>query len=195
MSSMADTFPKRYGASMNGSDHVDEVVKQWAAARPDVDASPIHVIGRISRLSRVLEAQLLPVYADHGLGEGEFDVLATLRRADTAGGLSPGELGAATMVTSGTVTKRVDRLLAAGLVQRTPRAEDGRGRVVRLTPRGRAVIDKAVPDHLTNEARMLSGLTAAQRHTLANLLRDLGRSLDAPSSLGVAGGASVNRLA
>lgn len=165
---------------MDGADHVDQVVEQWAAARPDVDASPIHVIGRISLLSRVLEARLLPVYAEHGLGEGEFDVLATLRRADTAEGLSPGELGAATMVTSGAVTKRVDRLLAAGLVQRTPRAEDGRGRVVRLTPRGRAVIDEALPDHLANEARLLSGLTAAQRHTLADLLRGLGNSLDVP---------------
>lgn len=162
---------------MTTTDRVDEIVDQWALARPDLDVSPMQVIGRISRLSRVLDDRLAPVFANHGLGEGEFDVLATLRRAGGTEGLSPTELGSSMMVTSGAVSKRVDRLVAAGLVHRLPRADDGRGRSVRLTDQGADVVDQAVEAHVSNERILLAGLTPVQQDRLADLLRTLALSL------------------
>jgi DNA-binding MarR family transcriptional regulator len=160
-------------------DHVDEIVEQWVAERPDLDSAPLHVIGRISRLSDVIDEQLRPVFSAFGLGDGDFDVLATLRRNGAPFELTPTELAARTMVTSGAVSKRVDRLAGAGLVERRVSDTDARGRHVRLTERGQALIDEAYPEHLANEARMLAGLTPRERADLARLLRRLGDSFDA----------------
>ena len=159
-------------------DHVDEIVAQWGIERPDLDSSPLHVIGRISRLADLVDEMLRPVFAARGLSDGDFDVLATLRRNGSPFELTPTELGARTMVTSGAVTKRVDRLIGAGLVERRISESDARGRHVRLTERGRALIDEAYPTHLRNEARLLAGLTRAEREQLATLLRKAAASVE-----------------
>lgn len=154
------------------------IVAQWKAERPDIDASPMQVIGRISRLAADLDPLLAPVFTSRGLGDGEFDVLATLRRSGEPFELSPGDLGASMMVTSGAVTKRVDRLERSGLVTRRVSDVDARARVIRLTAEGRRIVDEAVVDHVANEERLLSGLSAAERETLAGLLRKLGESIE-----------------
>ena len=159
-------------------DIVDLIVAQWKAERPDIDASPMQVIGRISRLAADLDPLLAPVFTSRGLGDGEFDVLATLRRSGEPFELSPGDLGASMMVTSGAVTKRVDRLERSGLVTRRVSDVDARARVIRLTAEGRRIVDEAVVDHVANEERLLSGLSAAERETLAGLLRKLGESIE-----------------
>ncbi|MGW0122094.1 MarR family winged helix-turn-helix transcriptional regulator [Streptomyces sp. NPDC003327] len=158
-------------------DAVDRIVGQWHRERPDLDPSPMHVIGRISRLHWALDEHLNRVFHRYDLGRGEFDVLGTLRRAGPPFELTAGELGGSTMVTSGAVTKRVDRLERAGLVSRRTAEGDARGRVIRLTDRGRALIDEVVDAHVRNETRLLAGLTADERDTLADLLRKLGRTL------------------
>jgi DNA-binding MarR family transcriptional regulator len=162
-------------------DHVDRIVEQWARERPDLDSSPLHVIGRISRLAGTVDELLRPVFAARGLGDGDFDVLATLRRSGAPYELTPGELGASTMVTSGAVTKRVDRLERAGLVERRVDEADARGRRIRLTERGIAMIDESYAVHMDNEARMLAGLTPEERTDLVRLLRRLAESFAAGS--------------
>ncbi|WP_150958943.1 MarR family winged helix-turn-helix transcriptional regulator [Microbacterium testaceum] len=159
------------------ADHVDDIVEEWAAERPDVDASPMQVIGRLSRIAAHLDTELLGVFRRYDLGEGEFDILATLRCGGEPYARTPGELARHTMVTTGAVTKRVDRLVASGLVSRSASGDDGRGRVISLTPEGRRVIDEALADHLANEERLLSGLDADQRRTLEALLRSWGTAL------------------
>src|ERR1700752_2422136 len=124
-------------------DHVGRIMARWHRERPDVDVSPQGVIGRLHRLAARLTEELVAVYAESGLGEGEFDVLATLRRSGAPYELAPGELAASTMVTSGAVTKRVDRLVERGLVSRRVGEHDARGRVVGLTKAGRNLIDRA----------------------------------------------------
>ena len=158
------------------------IVAQWEAERPDIDASPMHVIGRISRLAADLDPLLAPVFTSRGLGDGEFDVLATLRRSGEPFELSPGDLGASMMVTSGAVTKRVDRLERSGLVTRRVSEVDARARLIRLTAKGRRLVDEAVVDHVANEERLLSGLSEAEREALAGLLRKLGESIEAVPS-------------
>jgi DNA-binding MarR family transcriptional regulator len=160
-------------------DLVDMIVAQWKAERPDIDASPMQVIGRISRLAADLDPLLAPVFTSRGLGDGEFDVLATLRRSGEPFELSPGDLGASMMVTSGAVTKRVDRLERSGLVTRRVSEVDARARLIRLTAEGRRIVDEAVVDHVANEERLLSGLSVAEREALAGLLRKLGESIEA----------------
>ncbi len=155
------------------------IIAQWKVERPDIDASPMEVIGRISRLAADLDPLLAPVFTSRGLGDGEFDVLATLRRSGEPFELSPGDLGASMMVTSGAVTKRIDRLERSGLVTRRVSEVDARARLIRLTDEGLRIVDEAVVDHVANEERLLSGLTAAERETLAGLLRKLGESIDA----------------
>ena len=158
-------------------DHAQHVVDQWAAVRPDLDASPVLVIGRLHRVALALTTELVKVYNAHGLGEGDFDVLATLRRTGEPFELTPSELMDQTMVTSGAVTKRLDRLEGAGLVERRVSDGDRRSRIVALTDKGRRLIDRAVPEHFANEARLLEPLSAGERATLARLLGKLGESL------------------
>jgi DNA-binding MarR family transcriptional regulator len=161
------------------ADHVARVMEQWARERPDLDVSPQGVIARLHRIALRLTDELVEVYAAHGLGEGEFDVLATLRRQGPPYALTPGELSAQTMVTTGAVTKRVDRCLARGWVTRQVSADDGRGRVVALTDAGRRLIDGAFTAHLANEHRLLEVFSPAERDVLAGLLQRWAEQLGA----------------
>ena len=154
-------------------DGVDLILEQWRRERPDLDASPIGVIGRISRLARELEQRLEPVYAEQGLEPGWYDVLATLRRSGPPYRLRPTEFSNALMLTSSGTTKRLDRLEQAGLVARTPDPDDRRGTLITLTAAGRELVDAASEAHLANEHRLLSALTEGERERLAALLRKL----------------------
>jgi len=153
-------------------DLVDRIVEQWRVERPDLDPAPIAVIGRISRASRALDVRLKEVYARFGLGEGDFDLLVTVRRNGPPYRLTPTQLGEQMMVTSGAVTKRVDRLADVGLVRRVP-AEDGRSWPVELTDDGLALTEEAMAAHVANEDRILAPLSQAEREQLAALLRTL----------------------
>lgn len=160
-------------------DDVNQIVEQWAHARPDLDASPILVVGRIARVDQKLSAALRPPFAAADLGVGDFDVLAALRRADSPHALRPAELSRALLVTTGAITKRIDRLEAQGYVARDPSGtDDGRGTVVRLSRSGKTLTDRLIGVHLANENRLLSALTRAERETLAGLLAKLDASLD-----------------
>src|SRR4051794_32628471 len=161
-------------------DGVDEILAQWRRERPELDPSPIGVIGRISRLARELEARLEPVYAAHGLEPGWHDVLATLRRAGPPFRMRPTDLTAALMLTSSGTTKRLDKLEAAGLIAREPDPSDRRGTLIALTDEGRRVIDATTPDHLTNERRLLAALSEGEQRRLAGLLRKLRLGLPSP---------------
>lgn len=151
-------------------DHVGRIVHAWQRERPDLDVSPQAIIGRLHRLAAALTDELVPVYREHGLGEGEFDVLATLRRAGAPFEHQPSELAQHTMVTSGAMTKRIDRLESAGLVTRRASAADGRARVVALTDAGRKLIDRAFTRHIANEHRLLEPLSASDRAQLECIL-------------------------
>lgn len=153
------------------TDPVDRIVAQWGAVRPDLDVSPMAVIGRLSRASLLVDAELRRTFERHGLDRASFDVLATLRRS--GGVLAPGALTRSTMVTSGAITQRLDRLEARGLVARARNAADGRGVHVRLTDAGCALIDAALPDHVATEHRLLASLSDAQRAALIDALRTL----------------------
>lgn len=157
-------------ANPPSADHVARIMQAWRRERPDLDPSPQGIIGRVHRLGAALTDELIPVYRQHGLGEGEFDVLATLRRAGEPFEHQPSELAQHTMVTSGAMTKRLDRLEAAGLVTRRASARDGRARVVALTDAGRELIDRAFADHIANEHRMLDSLGASDRVELERIL-------------------------
>lgn len=152
-------------------DRLDRIQRAWREERPDLDVRPQGVIGRLHRVAGHLTEELVAVYRAHGLGEGDFDVLATLRRAGAPYERTPGDLAENTLVTSGAMTKRVDRLERAGLVTRRPSDVDGRGRVVALTPRGKDVIDAAFTDHMANERRLLDALDPEDVDQLERLLR------------------------
>ena len=174
---------------MADTDGVDAILQQWRRERPDLDTSPIAVIGRISRLSREIERRLEPVYAASGLEPGWYDVLATLRRAGPPYRLRPTDFAASLMLTSSGTTKRLDRLEAAGHITREPDPSDRRGVLIALTPKGRRLIDRATVQHMANEKRILSGLTTAEQRQLADLLRKLRLTLpplagDEPSVAG-----------
>lgn len=154
---------------------------EWRRERPDVDTGPQGVIGRLHRIANQLTGELTLLYGKYGLTEGEFDVLAALRRAGAPYERAPGELALHTMVTTGAVTKRVDRLEEAGLVQRRRSDADGRGRVVRLTPAGRRLIDKAFTAHMANERRLLEALTPDETTQLETLLTKWLGKLEPPS--------------
>src|SRR3954452_24410224 len=154
-------------------DGVDEILEQWRRERPDLDPSPIGVIGRVSRLARELEQRLEPVYRAHGLEAGWHDVLATLRRHGPPFRMRPTDLTSQLMLTSSGTTKRLDRLEHAGLVTREPDPADRRGTLIALTERGREVIDAVTDDHMAKEARLLAALSARERDELTGLLRKL----------------------
>ncbi|MEU6041023.1 MULTISPECIES: MarR family winged helix-turn-helix transcriptional regulator [Actinomadura] len=154
-------------------DEVDRLVEAWHAERPDLDVRPLHVLSRVSRLARHLDRARRAVFAAHRLEPWEFDVLTALRRAGAPYQLSPGRLLRATLVTSGTMTNRIDRLAAAGLVERHPDPQDKRGVLVRLTAAGQARVDAAFADLLDREHVILESLTPDQRDALAGLLRTL----------------------
>ncbi|MFF2126740.1 MarR family winged helix-turn-helix transcriptional regulator [Streptomyces olivochromogenes] len=151
-------------------DRVARIQADWRRERPDVDITPQGVIGRLHRLADRLTEELCLVYGRYGLSEGEFDVLCALRRAGEPYERAPGELAAHTMVTTGAMTKRIDRLEHAGLVTRRRSDDDQRGRIVALTRPGRELIDRAFTDHMHNERRMLNLLTSTEAETLETLL-------------------------
>lgn len=164
-------------------DEVDGLIEAWRAERPDVDVSPLEVLSRVSRLARHLDRARRTVFTEHSLEPWEFDVLAELRRSGPPYELSPGRLLRATLVTSGTMTNRVDRLAAAGLVRRRPDPADKRGVLVRLTEQGAERIDAALESLLRYEETLLAPMPQGQREQLASLLRCLLVPLDTePSS-------------
>jgi len=160
-------------------DEVDRLVAGWRRALPDLDVSPLEVLSRVSRLARHLDRQRSMVFARHDLEIWTFDVLAALRRADPPHQLSPGQLLAQTLVTSGTMTNRIDHLEARGLVRRRPDPSDARSVRVALTAAGRRRVDAALHDLVTRENAILGTLDATERATLAGLLRRVVAPFDA----------------
>ena len=159
------------------ADHVDLVLEQWGEQRPDLDASPMAVMGRLKRLAQLIDGELRRNFAAHDLDSASFDVLATLRRSNAEHSLTPAGLMRSSMVTSGAITQRLDRLEARGLVKRSPSETDGRGVLVTLTPAGLDLIDAVLPTHVATEDRLLRGLSGSERDALAGALRTLLESL------------------
>ncbi|MEV6770984.1 MarR family transcriptional regulator [Nocardia sp. NPDC051030] len=157
-------------------DAVDLITAAWRQQRPDVDVSPMEIMARLTRLSRILDHEFRTFFAAHKLEFWEFDVLATLRRSNDENGLTAGALNKAAMVTSGAITNRLDRLAAKDLVKRIPDPTDRRAVRVHLTPKGRALVDELLPLHVANEQRLLKDLDASDRDQLAGLLRALSES-------------------
>lgn len=156
-------------------DDVDRLIDDWARERPDLDLAPMTVMSRISRLGVLLDRVRREAFADQDIAVWEFDVLAALRRSGEP--LSPGQLLRETLVTSGTMTNRVDRLAARGLVERTPDPKDRRGVLVAITADGRERIDGALTALLAQERHLLDGLSPDDQALLAGLLRVLSLSL------------------
>lgn len=165
-----------------GRDQVDRIVEAWRRERPDLDTDPMQVLSRVSRLAHHLDKRRREAFAQAdgaGLELWEFDVLAALRRAGPPYELSPSELMAETLVTSGTMTTRVEKLAARGLVERLRRETgDRRGVRVVLTPEGRRAADTALEALLEQERELLAGLSRADQEQLAALLRILVRPFD-----------------
>jgi len=159
--------------SATPTDEVDRIVGAWRRERPDLDVTPLTVLSRVRRLARHLDLARESAFAEHDLEGWGFDVLSALRRAGAPYELSPGQLVTRMLVTSGTMTNRVDRLAARGLVQRGPDPADRRGVKVTLTIAGREVVDAAMADLLDRERIMLSELPSSDRDDLAGLLRRL----------------------
>jgi DNA-binding MarR family transcriptional regulator len=155
------------------ADHVDLVLEQWRERRPDLDAAPMGIIGRLGRLNQLFDAELRRNFGRHDLDRASFDVLATLRRSNAEHSLTPAGLMHSSMVTSGAISQRLDRLEARGLVTRAPSETDGRGVQVTLTAEGLRLIDAVLPTHIDTENALLAGLSAAERDQLAGLLRIL----------------------
>ncbi|BCG78178.1 MarR family winged helix-turn-helix transcriptional regulator [Mesorhizobium sp. 113-3-3] len=159
-------------------DRAARAIEQWKRERPDLDVSPMGVLGRLNEASSLIARdRLAPLFASFGLQAGEFDVLATLRRSGSPYVLTPTALYEATMVTSGAMTNRLDRLEKAELILRGPHPNDRRGIVVQLTEKGLALIDEAVTAHVANEHEILAGLTPTEREMLSQLLEKLIGSL------------------
>ncbi|WP_345799816.1 MarR family transcriptional regulator [Microbacterium sp. AZCO] len=151
-------------------DRVAQIQAAWQRERPDLDVSPQAVIARLHRVALELTERLTVVYAEHGLTEGDFDVLATLRRTGEPYERLAGELADHTLVTTGGLTKRVDRLIGRGLVERRAEASDARRRLIRLTPEGKRVIDRAFAAHMANERRLLDDLGPADAAAIEPIL-------------------------
>jgi DNA-binding MarR family transcriptional regulator len=154
-------------------DEVDELVEAWSRERSDLDLAPVEVFSRISRLARLLDRARRSAFAAHQIETWEFDGLSALRRAGRPYQLTPGALLRQTMVTSGTMTNRVDRLADRGFVERSPDPSDRRGVLVRLTSSGKTTVDGAFETLLDNERELLSDLPPADRARLADLLKQL----------------------
>ena len=154
-------------------DHVDQILEQWKRERPDLDASPMGIVGRISRLNRVHERAIAETFSTFDLGLDEFDVLATLRRSGSPYELNPKHLRQSMMITSATMTHRLDKLEERGLVRRNDDPSDRRGIIVRLTGDGKGLVDMALEAHLETEARLVTHLSRQDQTALAHLLRKL----------------------
>jgi DNA-binding MarR family transcriptional regulator len=169
---------------LTGDDHtgdfVGAIVGRWRSLRPDLDPTPMLVIARIARLAALTDELLRPPFAAAGIANGDFDLLAALRRQDPPHETNPGELALAMLVTTGATTKRIDRLERQGYVTRRPSDLDGRGRIVALTAAGLDLVDELLAVHLANEASILTPLTPTQRNELALLLGALATSVERP---------------
>ncbi len=166
----------------NVPDHIDGIVAEWRRERPELDVGPLGLFGRLFRSAHLADAALAEGLAPHGLQPGWFDLLAALRRSGAPYELNPTTLMRATLLSSGGMTKRLDRLDEAGLVERRPDPADRRGTLVRLTRRGRAIIDSAIETHVRNEDRLLRSLKPADRRALDDLLRRLLAGLERPEA-------------
>ncbi|WP_235039992.1 MarR family winged helix-turn-helix transcriptional regulator [Vreelandella profundi] len=154
-------------------DHVDSILKQWQKERPDLDVAPMGTLGRIKRLNHYLMRAMEKTWSRYDLNGASFDVMATLRRAGAPYALSPGDLMASTMVTSGTMTHRINLLEKAGLIKRVKNPDDGRGFLISLSPQGLEVINEAVTAHVETQAQLVAALTDEQIAQLDRLLKQL----------------------
>lgn len=155
-------------------DAVDRIGAQWAEVRPRLDTSPIAIIGRVSRLSRLVDRRLAENFRKHGLDHNwMYDVMATLRRSGAPFELTAGDLVQQTMVTTGAITNRIDRLEAKELVERVVNPNDRRQVIVRLTPSGLKLTDRVADSHYAFEEQLLASLSSRQRATIANALRSV----------------------
>lgn len=152
-------------------DRVDKIIKQWHSERPDLDVEPMEIIGRIKQTSQYLLREMDKTFSIHGLNGASFDVLATIRRSGEPYGLSPSDLMASTMVTSGTMTNRIDQLVKAGHVERTPNPHDARGFIISLTNEGHVLIDRVLNDHVKTQAQLTAVLTEEDKKSLNSILR------------------------
>lgn len=152
-------------------DHISLILEQWARECPDLDTGPMETLTRLLRLSVRLQEGMEEVFVRHGLNMASFDVLATLRRSGPPYGLSPGELVQWTLVTSGTMTNRIDRLQKAGLVERVPDPEDGRACRVTLTEKGLALIDTVLQEHVARQTELVSPLTSEEKQQMDRLMK------------------------
>ena len=159
-------------------DHVDRIIAQWGQERPDLDVGPMELIGRVKRLNLTITREMEKTWAEYGLNGPSFDMLATLRRAGPPFSLSPSDLIASTMVTSGTMTNRIDQLQKAGFVERVKNPDDGRGFLISLTKKGFNVIDEAVTAHVATQERLVSDLSTKQKGDLNRLLKVFQSKLD-----------------
>lgn len=171
-----DAFHK--GTFPAGDDAVDVIVEQWREQRPDLDSRAKEVTGRIVRLASLFQQAYSRTFEPLGLHDGDYGVLAPLRRVAAPHQLTPTELAKHRMMTSGGMTAALDRLERKGLVARVPNPDDRRGSLVRLTDSGREVIDEAMKQHVLTEQRLVSGLDEAERAQLRVLLRKLLQSID-----------------
>ncbi|GAA6197637.1 MarR family transcriptional regulator [Pseudophaeobacter arcticus] len=151
-------------------DHVDFITDQWARERPDLDVSAMGIIGRVARLYLAYQEAMQVTFSRYGLNAAKFDVLATLRRSGAPYRLSPGDLLKATMVASGTMTNRISRLEAEGLVLRLINPDDSRSFLIELSADGLALIDRVVEDHVATQERLLAPMPNQERTALKTLL-------------------------
>lgn len=159
-------------------DRIDKITKQWQRERPDLDISPMGLIGRLGNITLHLSREMEKVFSQFGLNTSSFDVLATLRRAGDPYTLSPGEMLSTLMVTSGTMTNRIDQLEKAGWVIRKVNPEDGRGFLVSLTPEGLTLINQVIEAHVANQKRLVAGLSEQEQQALNQLLKVFLNSLE-----------------
>ncbi|CBJ81465.1 HTH-type transcriptional regulator pecS [Xenorhabdus bovienii str. Jollieti] len=150
-------------------DHVDRLLIQWEQQRPDLDPSPMGVIGRLVRVNKIIEQRLQHAFKAHGLSAIEFDILATLRRYNTP--ITPTEMYQSVMLTSGAMSTRIEHMVQRGLIERIANEEDRRSCKVFLTPEGKTLIDNAVESHLENERAILQPLTEEEQEQITILLR------------------------
>ncbi len=161
-------------------DHVDKILTQWQQERPDLNVAPMGTLGRLKRLNQSLMRRMEQTWAAYGLNDSSFDVLATLRREGPPYALSPSDLMASTMVTSGTMTHRLQQLEKAELIERVKNPADGRGFLISLSEKGFALIDEAVAAHVETQAELVSGLSDKQRAQLDALLKQFLSSVEKP---------------
>lgn len=154
-------------------DHIDKIIQSWHKERPDLNVDAMELIGRIKLVSQSFSCEMDKTFATHNLNGASFDVLATLRRSGKPYGLSPGELMASTLVTSGTMTNRIDQLVKAELVARTPNPDDARGFIVSLTSKGFKRIDRALNDHVKTQSKLTALLSKAEKESLNTILRKI----------------------